>query len=403
MIYRILRPDGSIRYIHSQGEVVFNPEGEPEKMLRTVLDVTDQKRAEEAMRKHAALIDLSPDGILVRQIDGTITFWGHGAELLYGWTKGEAVGQKSQYLLKIRFPRPPGEIVEELQKTGNWSGELIHHSKDGREIVVQSRWRILPDDDSSKKTEVLESNVDITEQTRARQELQEAKDQAELYLDVMGHDINNLNQVALGNLDMILDDATLTAEQKELITDALNSIKSSASIIDNVRKIQAINEAGLTGKPEDINAMILKCIAEAPRPEDQAVVINYTPRSGLMIRGTALMKEVFSNILTNAIKHTGRDVTIDIRVDETARAGKTFYDVIIADNGPGIPDSLKPKLFNRFQRGDTKVHGKGLGLFIVKSLVEQAGGDVAVTDRIPGDSAGGAKFIVSLPACGECK
>ena len=89
------------------------------------------------------------------------------------------------------------------------------------------------------------------------------------------------------------------------------------------------------------------------------------------------------------------------RLTRSIRSGKRFYDVSIADNGYGIPDELKLKLFNRFQRGTTKAHGKGLGLFIVKSLLEQVGGDVVIEDRVPGDYARGAKFIVSLMASEE--
>jgi signal transduction histidine kinase len=122
-----------------------------------------------------------------------------------------------------------------------------------------------------------------------------------------------------------------------------------------------------------------------------------------MVCGTALMKEAFCNIINNAIRHSKKDVTIDIAVEETTRDGKKFYDTIISDNGPGIPNELKAKIFNRFQRGETKAHGRGLGLFIVHSLVERAGGNVSAEDRIPGDYTKGAKFVVSLPAAEECK
>lgn len=232
-----------------------------------------------------------------------------------------------------------------------------------------------------------------------RQRIMEEKNRAELYLDIMGHDINNLNQVTIGNLELIADDKNLTPLQRESVSEALNAARGSASIIDNVRKIQAINEGRASMQPEDINAMILQCIESAPRPEGRNVKINYSPRSRLMIMGTMLMREVFCNLIGNAIKHSNRDVTVDVRVDDVDRYGRKFYDVSISDNGQGIPEDVKRKLFSRFQRGATKAHGKGLGLFIVKSLVEQAGGDVTVGDRVPGDFSKGAKFTVSLPVC----
>lgn len=239
---------------------------------------------------------------------------------------------------------------------------------------------------------------EIAERRQAEEALKQARDQAELYVDIMGHDINNLNQVAIGYLDLIRDDANLTPDQREVIGAALKSTLDSAGIIDNVRKIQAINQGKEPYYAEDVNDMILECIRGAPKPEGKQITINYTPREGRVINGTALMKEIFCNLIYNAIKHSGEEVTIDVRVDEADRGGKKFYDVYVADNGPGIPDAIKQRLFSRFQRGETKAHGKGLGLYIAKSLVENAGGDIKVEDRVPGDYSKGAKFVVSLPA-----
>jgi len=378
-------------------QVLYKEHSKPVAILEVNNDITERKQAEEMLRRQAALIDLSPDGIFVRQYDGTITFWSHGAESLYGWTKKETVGKKSFELLKKVFPQPIKEINQQLLKTHFWSGEVVETAKDGRKIIVQSRWMAELDEEGNIR-EVMESNVDVTGRKQIENRLREAKNQAELYLDIMGHDINNLNQVALANLDLIKDDENLTADQREALTNSLNSVRGSAAIIDNVRKIQAITHEKLAMHREDIDEMIQGCIVEAPKPAEYAVKINYTPRKGCMIMGTALMKEVFCNIINNSIKHAGKDVTIDIQLDETLRAGKKFYEVSIADSGPGIPDELKPKLFARFQRGDTKAHGKGLGLFIVKSLVETAGGNVTIEDRVPGDYTQGTRFIVSLPA-----
>lgn len=229
------------------------------------------------------------------------------------------------------------------------------------------------------------------------------KKQSELYLDIMGHDINNLNQVALTNLEFIENENKLTIKQTDALKDSINAVEASSSIIRNVRQIQRISEEKAVIVPVDVNDLITSCIREAPKTEGRKITINYKPHSGIFVYGTGLMKDVFCNIINNAIKHSESDVIIDISIEESTHADRRFYDVIIADNGPGIPDELKKKIFNRFQRGETKAHGKGLGLFIVRSLIERAEGNVAVEDRIPGDHARGAKFIVSLPACEGCE
>lgn len=89
---------------------------------------------------------------------------------------------------------------------------------------------------------------------------------------------------------------------------------------------------------------------------------------------------------------------ISISLSKMFENGREYYKVSIEDNGPGISDELKSKLFQRKQRGRSKTAGSGLGLFLVKKLVEDFHGLVWVEDRVPGDHTQGAKFVVMLPA-----
>lgn len=236
-----------------------------------------------------------------------------------------------------------------------------------------------------------------------REKIMGEKNRAELYLDIMGHDINNLNQTVLGNLELIQEDPDLTEDEKESIKQSLIATESSAAIINNVRKLQQISEEKTGHELLDVNDLILACIKEAPRPNDKKITINYTPRKGLLIKCVPLIKEVFCNIINNSIKYSGPEVTIDIETDDSVMWNKKYYTIVISDNGNGIPDEVKPKLFNRFQRGTTKAHGKGLGLYIVKSLLEKCDGSVKVEDRVPGDYSKGAKFTVAIPAAEDKK
>jgi PAS domain S-box-containing protein len=233
---------------------------------------------------------------------------------------------------------------------------------------------------------------------RLYRETRELQQQSQLYLDIMGHDINNLNQTIMLNLELIKDDENLTRDEKESIEKALTSTKSCSALINNVRKLQRLSEEKLHLEPVDLNELIIECINEAHHPEGKQVTINYTPKAGMIVMGVHLLKEVFCNIINNSIKYSGPEVTVDISAGDTLVQGKKYYSIAISDNGMGISDEVKPKLFGRFQRGTTKAHGKGLGLYIVKSLLEKFNGSVKVEDRVPGDYTKGAKFTVLLPA-----
>ncbi|MCX7965156.1 MAG: PAS domain S-box protein, partial [Syntrophorhabdaceae bacterium] len=110
---------------------------------------------------------------------GKITFWNHGAEERYGWTKKEAEGKISHTLLKTEFPKPLEEINDEVLRKGRWDGELIHTRKDGTKIIVNSRWVVRWGKDN-KPMAIMEINNDITEKKRAEEALQRAKDELEI-------------------------------------------------------------------------------------------------------------------------------------------------------------------------------------------------------------------------------
>jgi signal transduction histidine kinase len=93
-------------------------------------------------------------------------------------------------------------------------------------------------------------------------------------------------------------------------------------------------------------------------------------------------------------------VVIDIDLSKVSDGGKDFFRVTIEDHGPGIPDVVKSKLFSRLERGKTKASGRGLGLYLVRTLVEEFAGKVWVEDRVSGDYRKGARFTVLLPASG---
>jgi PAS domain S-box-containing protein len=133
---------------------------------------------EQALLRQASLIDLTPDAFTVRHLDGTFTYWNRGAEALYGWSKDEVLGQRSHSLFQTRFPQGLKEIDEQLKRTGSWSGELIHRTKEGRTVIVQSKW-LAQYDAQGLVTEVLESNVDITARKQAEQQLRELNQELE--------------------------------------------------------------------------------------------------------------------------------------------------------------------------------------------------------------------------------
>jgi PAS domain S-box-containing protein len=148
--------------------------GNPIAVLETNNDITKRKRAEEALRVQASLLNLTHDTVFVRDMNDAITYWNRGAEELYGWKEEEAIGQVSHQFTQTIFPAPLEEINEELLRTGRWEGELTHTKRDGTQVVVASRWS-LQRDEQERPAAILETNNDITERKRAEESLRESE------------------------------------------------------------------------------------------------------------------------------------------------------------------------------------------------------------------------------------
>ena len=215
--------------------------------------------------------------------------------------------------------------------------------------------------------------------------LEAANREANLYLDIMTHDIRNTENVSglyAGLLiEMLEGEAALYAQKIE------ESILRSKEILRNVTTIRRIHHEAPDVRPIDLDAVIRGEIADFP---DTAIELWGAPRR---VWADDLLPEVFSNLIRNAVKLGGPGTAITVRVEE--------YDaenilISIEDTGPGIPDPLKGSILHRFERGWIEGCGDGLGLFVVRMLIERYGGTLRVEDRVEGRPDLGAAFRFTL-------
>ena len=147
----------------------------------TFINVSEVRRAEDAAKKQAQLVQLSHDAIFVRRFDGVIESWNRGAQELYGFSREEAIGRNSHELLSTSFPQPLAEIEVELRVGGRWAGELQQRTKDGRLVIVLANKQYARGDDGIER--VLEANRDITERTFADRALRESEERLRLFIE----------------------------------------------------------------------------------------------------------------------------------------------------------------------------------------------------------------------------
>lgn len=139
----------------------------------------DLRISESAFREQADLLELTHDAILVRNLEGKVTYWNRAAERLYGWQRAETRGQTTHSLLHTQFPKPFAEIEAEVFEKGSWEGELVHTRKDGSTLNVSSRWAVRTDN-LGKPTAVLETNRDITQRKATEDALRHSEEKLRL-------------------------------------------------------------------------------------------------------------------------------------------------------------------------------------------------------------------------------
>jgi PAS domain S-box-containing protein len=136
-----------------------------------LVERTDSLQQQGALlAEQAALLDLAPDAIVVRDMDDRILFWNRGAEMMYGWSKSEALGRVTYDLHKTEFPQPLDEILGTLTKEGHWQGEVVHYTRFGARLDVSAHWS-LQTDAAGAPMRIFAINTDITARKRTEANL----------------------------------------------------------------------------------------------------------------------------------------------------------------------------------------------------------------------------------------
>jgi PAS domain S-box-containing protein len=181
--------------------VVCDASGQPHCRVAVVEDITQRRLEEELIdrraeefRRQAELLDLAHDAILVRDMEGSvIVYWNQGAEAIYGWSKLEALGKISHELLQTRFPKPLAEIEAQVRQRGRWDGDLVHTTRDGRKLVMASRWA-LQRDARGEPAAILEINSDVTREKRAKKEASRSSEHLRALLEATGDGVFGVDQ-----------------------------------------------------------------------------------------------------------------------------------------------------------------------------------------------------------------
>jgi signal transduction histidine kinase len=238
---------------------------------------------------------------------------------------------------------------------------------------------------------------DISERKTAERRQIEERNRAELYIDIFGHDINNLNQGIVIPMDLLQRMGGLPEASLRLIESARRQSIAISRIVLRVQELSRLRDASLSPSTVDIASIMATAASQVRQSHpDREVRVTIGPADGeVLVRGHDLLLNVFLNILENAVKYDKHEpvvIAITARVSEDG----SRWRVSVADRGPGIPDGMKHFIFNRVDQGAGTYRRSGLGLLIVSEILKGLGGAVWVEDRVEGDPSQGSVFVVEL-------
>jgi len=439
-----------IRAVRSGAELFLQKSADPRSQLTElrfiVEEIAKRKRTESALRRREndfhVIVERNADAMLVLDNRGSIRYANPAANILFNMKESELIGKVLGFpiilqdpvemyivrgyqefvaaemrMVEVVWEEEPSYLISFRDVTGHVQyEEELEERVHERTAKLENTNRQLLNEIESRVAAEEELRADIEERRTAEEELRreieqreavekaliETKSQAELYLDLMGHDINNLNQIGIGYLELAMELSDVD-EIKTLIEKPLEAMKSASEIIDNVRKLKQAtiehSESANATKIININDILPEIIKRYTQVTGRNITINVQSPKICPVKANDLIKDVFSNLVGNSVKHSDpiRPLMIDINIKRIKEKGKEYFLCTVEDNGPGIPDWVKDRVFQRFEKGATKAKGSGLGLYLVKKLVDGYNGVIWVEDRIPGVYNQGAKFIFTLP------
>ena len=411
------RPDGSRVNFIPYPTPLRDSTGKLVGAINMLVDITERKKAEKSLRHLAAIVETTDDAVISKDVNGIITSWNPAAERLYGYKAEEVRGKPVSILIP---PERPDEEPQILARIGR--GERIDHyetiriAKDGRRLHVSLT--VSPITDANGKI-VGASKIarDITEQKRAQEEIarllaaeRAARQDAEVasrtkdeFLATLSHELRTPLTAMLGWLTILrahkLDKKT-TAHAIDTIE---RNAKAQAQLIEDLVDVSRIvgGKLNLEVEPTELLPVInaaVEVVSPAADAKEITIDVNYDATVGPVAGDGARLQQIIWNLLSNAVKFTpkGGSVSVDFR-----RHG-SYAEVVVRDTGIGISPDFLPHVFERFRQAEstaTRSHrGMGLGLAIVRHLVELHGGTVTAASE--GENRGSI-FSIHLPLAAE--
>jgi len=397
--------DGSYYWVDTTIVPVVNSEGKPYQYVAIRSDITERKRAEEQIREQAALLDKAQDAILVRDLDQNILFWNKGAERLYGWTAEEAVGRNAEGLIYKEHSPHFDTARQAITENVEWKGEMHQVRRDGRQIIVESRWTLVRDNDG-KPTSILIINTDITEKKHMEAQFLRAQRMESIGTLAGGiaHDLNNVLSPILMAIEMLKLETTDEKSKRWLEVLRSNALRGADMVRQVLSFARGVEGERVALQPKHLVKEIVKILRET-LPKSVEINFNIPDDTWVISADATQIHQVLMNLCVNARDAMPEGGSISVKVENVvldksyarmhleAKVGR-YVVISVSDTGPGISSEVQGRIFEPFFTTKDMTKGTGLGLSTALTIVKSHGGFINVYSELHR----GSQFAVYLPA-----
>jgi PAS domain S-box-containing protein len=345
--------------------------------VAVVIDVTKEKQAEQELQKLSRAVEQSPTSVVITDSEGTIEYVNPGFSVLTGYSLQEAVGKNPRILKSDLTPKETHDDLWRVLKAGqSWRGLFVNKKKN-EDLYWEDAWISPIFSSEGHVTHYVAVKEDITQRIEAEREAAHSHRDLELYASFLQHDIRNDLQVIMNHAEAAL----MLIEEENAVKKYIQTVEAASE-----RMVHLLDIFGRPGAADERNLInILERVkSQAEKTHSNLSVLIQSELQSVELQSARLISIVFGNLLRNSAEYSEGDVVVVIEVSQDGGKIQT----IISDNGPGIPEEIRPSLFEK----GVSTSGSGFGLYLSKKVVEGYGGSI---DLIPKDQ--GTAYRILLP------